>query len=233
MVLWFLSLYERHENDNIISRIKQHRPFHYYLTAVGKVYASNPFIKKERREQRISDEAHRSLQLLLEVEPTFQAAVREYAENRTVPKLNMIRQKAPIIRNPRIKQGKTEKITIEMPEGTEQEITTEQLMTALKDVDGIRMKKIEHRQMILTQQMQLQGYEQQIADLVYELEGKEISISDIKRRNTGAMRIAQRKDLVYAVSSINPNELDGKYPVEVYVGADFFNAWGNICGRKV
>ena len=120
-----------------------------------------------------------------------------------------------------------------MPEGTEQEITTEQLMTALKDVDGIRMKKIEHRQMILTQQMQLQGYERQIADLVYELEGKEISISDIKRRNTGGMRIAQRKDLVYAVSSINPNELDGKYPVEVYVGADFFNAWGNIWGRKV
>ena len=43
------------------------------------------------------------------------------------------------------------------------------------------------------------------------------------------MRIAQRKDLVFAVSGINPDELDGDYPV----GADFMEAWGSIWGRRV
>ena len=27
--------------------------------------------------------------------------------------------------------------------------------------------------------------------------------------------------------------MDGEYPVEIQIGADFFNAWGSIWGRKV
>jgi len=228
----YLSLYDRDDAGNII-RIEQTRPYNYYLTQLGQVHAQNPFIKKEHREQRISDEAYRLMKELLQDEPLFQEAVLEYARTHEVPKLNVIRQRAPIIRNPRIKQGKTEKITIELPDGSEKEVTTEQLMSALEDIDSIRIKENEHRQTILTQQMHMQGYQQQIADFVYELEGKDIKLSDIKRRNTGAMRIVQRKDLVYAVSGIHPDQVDGEYPVEVPVGADFFNAWGNIWGRKV
>lgn len=229
----YLSLYERDEYGTIISRVKQHRPLNYYLTATGREHELNPFIKKEHRDKKISEEAYRLMKELLEDEPMFQEAVLEYARTHTVPKLNVIRQRAPIIRNPRIKQGKTEKIIIENADGTEQEVTTEQLMSTLHDVDSIRIKENEHKQMILTQQMHMQGYQQQIADYVYELEGKDIKLSDIKRRNTGAMRIVQRKDLVYAVSGIHPDQVDGEYPVEVPVGADFFNAWGNIWGRKV
>lgn len=229
----YLSLYERDEYGTITSRIKQHRPLDYYLTAMGREHELNPHIKKEHREQTISEEAYRLMKELLLDEPLFQEAVKEYVETHRLPKLNVIRQRAPIIRNPRVKAGKTEKITIELPDGSEKEITTEQLMTALEDIDSIRIKENEHRQTILTQQMHMQGYQQQIADYVYELEGKDITVSDIKRRNTGAMRIVQRKDLVYAVSGIHPDQVDVEYPVEVYVGADFFNAWGNIWGRKV
>lgn len=229
----YLSLYERDEDGTITSRIKQHRPLNYYLTAVGRAHELNPHIKRERREQRISDEAYRLMQELLHDEPLFQEAVREFVRTNQVPKLNVIQQKAPIVRNPRIKQGKTEKIIIENPDGTEQEITTKQLQTALLAVDGIRIKERQHSDNITGYQIQMQGYQQQIADLVYELEGKDIKLSDIKRRNTGAIRIAQRKDLIYAVSGINPDELGSEVPVEVPVGADFFNAWGNIWGRKV
>lgn len=229
----YLSLYERDEYGTITSRIKQHRPVNYYLTAMGREHELNPHVKRERREHRISDEAYRLMQELLLDEPLFQEAVKEYVETHRLPKLNVIRQRVPIIRNPRIKAGKTEKITIEMPDGTEQEVTTEQLQAALLAVDGIRLKERQHKNVLITQQTQMQGYEQQISDLVYELEGKDIKLSDIKRRNTGAMRMAQRKDLVYAVSGIHPDQVDGEYPVEVPVGADFFNAWGNIWGRKV
>ena len=228
----YLSLYDRDDAGNII-RIEQTRPYKWYLTQLGQVHAQNPFIKKEHRDQRISDEAYRLMKELLEDEPAFQEAVQEYARTHEVPKLNVIRQRAPIIRNPRIKQGKTEKITIELPDGTEQEVTTEQLMSALEDIDSIRIKENEHKQMIITQQWEKAGYEQQIADLVYELEGKDIKLSDIKRRNTGAIRTAQRKELVYAVLGIHSDQLDGEYPVDIPVGADFFNAWGNIWGRKV
>jgi len=228
----YLTLNTRDDDGNII-RIEQTRPYKYYLTQLGEVHAQNPFIKKEHREQRISDEAQRLLQELLLDEPVFQEAVREYVETHQVPKLNVIQQKAPIFRNPRIKQGKTEKIIIENPDGSEQEVTTEQLMSTLKDVDDIRIRENEHSNAITQQQMEIQGYQQQIADLVYELECKEISISNIKRRNTGAMRTAQRKDLVFAVSGINPDELDGEYLVDIPVGADFMEAWGSIWGRKV
>jgi len=229
----YLSLYHYNELGEITSYETQRRPYSYYLTAVGRIHQENPYVKKEHREQKISDEAWRLMRDLLEDEDAFQEAVREYARTHEVPKINMVRSKAPIIRNPRIKAGKGGKITFEMPDGTEKEITTEQLQATLKDVDKIRIRENEHNQTILTQQYAMQGYEQQISDLVYALEGKEIKSSDIQRRNTGAMRTAQRKDLVYAVTGIYPDDLDGEYLIEVYVGADFFEAWGSIWGRKV
>ena len=230
----YLSLYERDDEGEIISYATQKRPLSYYLTAVGRVHEQTPHIKKMHREQRISDEADRLLKELLEDDILFQTAVREYADSHQVPKLNVVRQNAPIIRNPRIKAGKTEKIIIENPDGSEQEVTTEQLQTALLDVDAIRIRENELNNTITAQQWEMQGYQQQIADLAYALEGKDITLAQIKRRNTGAMRIAQRKDLVYVVTDgINPDELDGEYPVEVPVGADFFEAWGSIWGRKV
>jgi len=229
----YLSLYERNEQGTITSYETQKRPYSYYLTALGRVHEQNPYFKKEHREQRISDEAYRLLRDLLVDEPAFQEAIKEYARTNEVPKINITRTRAPIIRNPRVKAGKGGKITIEMPDGTEQEVTTEELQVALKDIDGIRIRENEHNQTIITQQYTMQGYEQQISDLVYALERKDISLSNIKRRNTGAMRTAQRKDLVYAMTGINPDELDGEYPVEAPVGADFFETWGSIWGRKV
>ena len=229
----YLSLYHYNELGEITSYKAQRRPYSYYLTAVGRIHQQNPYIKKEHREQKISDEAWRLMRNLLEDENAFQEAVREYARTNEAPKINIVRSKAPIIRNPRIKAGKGGKITFEMPDGTEQEITTEQLQATLKDVDKIRIKSDELNNRVLTQQIQMQGYEQQIGGLVYALEGKDIKLSDIQRRNTGAMRAAQRKDLVYAVTGIYSDDLDGEYPIEVYVGADFFNTWGSIWGRKV
>jgi len=73
----YLSLYDRDDAGNII-RIEQTRPYNYYLTQLGQVHAQNPFIKKEHREQRISDEAYRLMKELLQDEPLFQEAVLEY-----------------------------------------------------------------------------------------------------------------------------------------------------------
>lgn len=229
----YLSLYDRDDAGNII-RIEQKRPYKYFLTVLGQTHSQNPWIKKDHREQRISDEAYRLFEELLLDEPAFREAVREYATTHQLPKLNVTRTRAPIFRNPKVRMGKGGKITIVNEDNTEREITTEELQATLLKVDGIRIKEQEHKSVLITQQMQMQGYEQQISDLVYALEGKEITISDIKRRNTGAMRVAQRKDLVYAVSGINADELEGELPVEVPVGAYFIEAWGgSIWGRKV
>ena len=47
------------------------------------------------------------------------------------------------------------------------------------------------------------------------------------------MRVAQRKDLVYVVTGINPDELTSEEPVEEPIGSEFFLSWGSIWGRKV
>ena len=228
----YLSLYDRDEYGNIM-RIEQKRPYLYYLTAMGTVHAENPFIKKQHREQRISDEAYRLMQKLLLDDPLFEEAVREFVRTNQVPKLNVIRQKAPIIRNPRVRAGRTEKITILNDDGSEQEVTIEQLQSALLTVDKIIIKEQEHSNALITQQQEIAGYQQQIADMFFELKGKDITLSNIKRRNTGAMRVAQRKDLVFIVTGINPDELSGEFAVEEPVGSEFFLSWGSIWGRKV
>ena len=229
----YLSLYERNEKGEITSYKTQKRPYNYYLTALGRVHEQNPYVKKEHREERISDEAWRLMRELLQNEETFQEAVKEYTRTHEVPKINITNSRGPIIRNPRVK-GKGGKITIVHEDGTAQEVSTDKLQSALKDIDALKIRADEQNQTIIAQQWEKAGYEQQIADLVYALEGKDINLANIKRRNTGAMRTAQRKDLVYMVTDgINPDELDGEYYVEIPVGADFFNAWGNIWGRKV
>jgi hypothetical protein len=228
----YLTLNPRDEHGNI-DRTEQTRPYKWYLTHLGEEHARNPFIKKEHRDRRINEEAYRLFRDILQDEPAFQEAVRVYSQTHQIPKLNITQSKAPIIKNPRIRKGQTEKIIIENPDGTEREVTTEQLMSALKDVDSIRMRQKELSDTILMQQAEMQGYEQQIADMYYALEGKGIKVENIRRRNVVSMRTAQRKELVYRVSGIDPDQLESEIRVEIPVGAVFFEAWGNIWGRKV
>ncbi|MCJ7624269.1 MAG: hypothetical protein MUO76_12265 [Anaerolineaceae bacterium] len=205
---------------------KQSRPFRYYLTKQGEIHAENPHIKREYREQRIRDE----IDARFEDDERFKKAVEEWAEQHELKKIHVNYQKAPIVR---FNRAKTEKIVIENDDGTEQEVTTEELMNTLQDATIYLSRIAEMTNTIVSLQWEKAGYEQQIGDLYYALDERNISLESIKRKNTGAMRIAQRKDLIFMVSGYNPNELDGEYPVEIQIGADFFNAWGSIWGRKV
>lgn len=225
----YLTLYPKDEFGNPL-RMKQKRPYSYFLTVTGRIHSENPFIKTDHREQRISNEADRLMWELIEDEPAFQRAVADWVDKHEQKKIQVNYQKAPIVR---FNRAKTEKIIIENSDGTEEEVTTEQLMSTLQDVTVNMSRIAEMNQTIIAQQWEMAGYEQQIADMYYALDKRNISLDSIKRKNVGSMRIAQRKDLVYAVSSYNPNELEYEMPTEIPVGADFFNAWGNIWGRKV
>jgi len=216
-----------------ISKLGDRKPHTYRVTLMGAEHAIDTFAKYRVKKEQMEKTATLMARSIIENSEEFQEAVREYVRTNQIPKLNITRTKAPIIKNPRVKTGKGEKITFVNEDSSEQEITTEELQAALLKVDGIRIKEEEHKQILITQQQEMAGYQQQIADLVYALDGKEITISDIKRRNTGAIRIVQRKDLVFAVSGVNPDELNYELPVEIPIGADFLNAWGSIWGRKV
>ncbi|TFH46814.1 MAG: hypothetical protein E4G94_01575 [ANME-2 cluster archaeon] len=216
-----------------ISKLGKSKPHTYRLTFLGVEHFRDPWAKYRIKKEQMEKTATLMAKAIMENSFEFEEAVREFVRTNQVPKINVIRQKAPIIRNPRVRAGRTEKITILNDDGSEQEVTIEELQSALLTVDKIRIKELEHSNTILMKQSEIAGYQQQIADLVYELEGKDITLSNIKRRNTGAMRVAQRKDLVYAVSGINPDELSGELAVEEPVGSEFFLTWGSIWGRKV
>ena len=219
----YLTLYPKDEQGNSL-QIKPKRPFNYYLTALGAIHSVNPFIKKDIRDQHVLEEAIRMRDILLADEPKFKEYMdRLFQKNKTQ---NVHITPSPNVTNPRNSDQTVVNNTL-------QGIAQDEYDGVVKELETSKSKVLDFTNKMISQQWQMAGYEQQIADFYYALEGKDITLSNIQRRNTGAMRVAQRKDLVYTISGINPNELDCELPVEIPVGADFFNIWGSIWGRKV
>ena len=219
----YLTLYPKDEYGNSI-QVKPKRPFHYFLTATGEIHSANPHIKREHRLKMIDEEAHLRMEALLKDDITFKSAVKDYVDNNRLPKINVTSTKALIIRNPRMNN---EKIVINAESNNAmQGVTQEEYDAIVRENELYRKTGIQDKTTIMTQQYEMQGQQQQISDLYYALEGKEIKPENIKRRNLGAMRIAQRKDLIYAISGIDMDAIESEVLVEIPVGAEFFYAWG-------
>ena len=207
----YLTLYPKNELGEPLG-IKPRRPYQYWLTATGLLHCANPHIKREHREQRISIEAYRFMQELLLDEPLFQEAVREYVKTNQVPKLNVIRQKAPIIRNPRIEQGKTEKIVIENPDdySTESEI-------ANNEIKAVQELKAKINQLEADHTATIKEYEKYVRELESTLSQSEIeTVKKFERNLSREEKIQMRYAL--AVEYANNNYYLDEYFFKVWKG---------------
>lgn len=205
----YLTLYPKDGYGNP-TKIKPKRPFKYYLTATGVIHCENPFIKKEHREQRISDEAQRLLEEILLDEPTFQKAVQEFVKTKQVPKLNLTRTKAPIKSYPRVKQ---ETIVIKNPGGygTKKQIE----LNSINKISEVQELKDQLKQQKANYTATIQEYENYIHEIESILSQSEIEAVKKFERN---LTREEKKQNRYLLATDYANN---GYVLDEY----FFNVW--------